>query len=156
MGKPPYHRDQKHTLNDNGMSNSLWDVTPYFNEPDGSSDYVAFGETSDASDDQDSYDIPRSPPGITSYIHAWFSTDFSDIYGELWEEYKQYPDDYKAWDLSVQWVPSDYSSSTLVTVSHVDKSIVFKSLPLGFLNIDSSVFLYKPYHIFLRVNIQCC
>ncbi len=94
-----------------------WNVTLEFNEPGSAYDNAFFGEATDASDGQDSYDVPKSPPGIPPYIRAWFDTNFSDPYDELWEEYKHYPDFYKDWNLTVQWVPSDYISPTTLTIS---------------------------------------
>jgi len=95
----------------------VWDVTLEFNEPGGAYDNAFFGEKTDASDGQDSFDVPKSPAAFPPYIRGWFNTDFPDPYDELWEEYKFYPDDYKTWNLSVQWVPSDYSSPTTLTIS---------------------------------------
>ena len=95
----------------------VWNVTLEFNEPGSAYDNAYLGEKTDASDGQDEYDVPKSPPGIPPYIRAWFDTDFSDPYDELWEEYKHYPDTYKDWNLTIQWVPSDYSSPTTVTIS---------------------------------------
>ncbi len=95
----------------------VWDITLEFNEPGGAYDNAFFGEKTDASDDQDSFDVPKSPSAFPPYIRGWFDTDFPDPYDNLWEEYKLYPDDYKTWNLSVQWVPSDYSSPATLTIS---------------------------------------
>jgi hypothetical protein len=95
----------------------VWDITLVFNEPGGAYDNAFFGEKTDASDGQDGFDVPKSPAAFPPYIRGWFDTDFPDPYDELWEEYKYYPDDYKTWNLSVQWVPSDYSSPTTLTIS---------------------------------------
>ena len=95
----------------------VWDVTLDLNEPGGAYDNAFFGEKTDASDGPDSYDVPKSPPGIPPYIRAWYSTGFSSPYHELWEEYKFYPDTNKYWNLTVQWVPSDYTSPTTITIS---------------------------------------
>jgi VCBS repeat-containing protein len=104
----------------------VWDVTLEFNEPGGAYDNVFFGEKTDASDGPDSYDVPKSPPGIPPYIRAWYNTGFSSPYHELWEEYKFYPDTNKYWNLTIQWVPSDYSSPTTVTISW-DNTLVANS-----------------------------
>ena len=95
----------------------VWDVTLEFNEPGGSYDNAFFGEKTDASDGQDSYDVPKLPPSFPPYIRACFKTNFPDPYDELWNEYKHYPDTSKQWDLSVQWVPSDYVTPTTITIS---------------------------------------
>jgi len=94
-----------------------WNLTLEFNEPGSAYDNAFFGEKINASDGQDDYDVPKSPPSIPPYIRAWFKTDFSDPYDELWEEYKHYPDSYKDWNLTIQWVPSDYSSPTTINIS---------------------------------------
>jgi len=94
-----------------------WESPLDFTEPDGGYDNVFFGEKIDASDGQDIYDVPKSPPGMTPYIRAWFDTAFPDPHNTLWKEYKQYPDDRKVWNLSVQWVPDDYASPTNITIS---------------------------------------
>jgi len=93
-----------------------WECYLNFTEPDGEYDNVFFGEKTDASDGPDGYDVPKSPPGMTPYIRAWFDTGFPDPWDELWKEYKQYPDDYKVWNLTVQWIPSDMSSAD-ITIS---------------------------------------
>ena len=94
-----------------------WDVTLEFDETGGAYDNAYFGEKINASDGPDDYDVPKSPPGFPPYIRAWFKTNFSDPYDELWEEYKHYPDTYKYWNLTIQWVPSDYTSPTTLTIS---------------------------------------
>jgi len=94
-----------------------WNVTLEFNESGGAYDTAFFGEKTDASDGQDSYDVPKSPPGFPPYIRACFKTNFPDPYDELWEEYKHYPDTSKQWNLSIQWVPSDYETPTTITIS---------------------------------------
>jgi len=95
----------------------VWEVQLEFDEPGGAYDYVIFGEKTDASDGQDSYDTPKSPPGFPPYIRAWFATSFPDPYDELLKEYKHYPDTYKVWNLTIQWTPSDYTSPTTLTIS---------------------------------------
>jgi len=95
----------------------IWNVTLEFNEPGGVYDNAIFGEKTDASDGQDSYDVPKSPPSFPPYIRACFKTNFPDPYDELWQEYKYYPDTNKQWNLSVQWVPTDYVTPTTITIS---------------------------------------
>ena len=103
---------------------TMWNVTLEFNEPGGAYDNAFLGEKTDASDGQDIYDVPKSPPSFPPYIRAWFPTNFQDPYDELWEEYKHYPDNYKIWNLAVQWVPSDYSSPTTLTISWDNYSFI--------------------------------
>jgi len=100
-----------------------WNLTLEFNEPGSAYDNAFFGEKINASDGQDENDVPKSPPSIPPYIRAWFKTDFSDPYDELWEEYKHYPDSYKYWNLTIQWVPSDYTSPTTITISWNNTSL---------------------------------
>lgn len=97
--------------------NLEWSVTLNFNEPDGSNNNLFFGESSDASDVQDSYDVPIPPPGIPPYIRPWFDSGLNEPYNSLFYDIKKYPDDSKIWDLFVQWVPSDYTSSKDITIS---------------------------------------
>ena len=113
----------------------VWDVTLEFNEPDGAYDNAYFGEKTDASDGPDSYDVPKSPAGIPPYIRAWYSTGFSSPYQDLWYEYKFYPDTSKYWNLTVQWVPSDYSSPTTITITW-DNSLVGDSEYTSFVLYD--------------------
>jgi hypothetical protein len=102
---------------DKNIIDDKWNVALEFNEPGGAYDNAFFGEKTDASDEQDSYDVPKGPAGIAPLIRAWFNTDFPDPYDELWKDYKYYPDSYKVWNLTVQWIPSDYSSPTSMTIS---------------------------------------
>ncbi len=94
-----------------------WSVTLDFNEPGNQYTYAIFGEAPDASDGNDSYDVPISPPPIPPYINAWFDTGLTPPYDKLLADYRFYPDTYKQWDLSIQWVPSDYVSPTDITIS---------------------------------------
>ncbi|UCF12695.1 MAG: tandem-95 repeat protein [Thermoplasmatales archaeon] len=100
-----------------GSRDDVWEVPLDFSEPGGAYDNVFFGEKTDALDGLDSYDVPKSPPGVNPYIRAWFATNFSNPFNELFAEYKQYPDTNKIWNLTIQWVPSDYVSPTTITIS---------------------------------------
>ncbi len=91
-----------------------WDVTLNFNEPGSATDYTIFGEATDASDGQDSYDIPNPPPGIPPFIDAYFTTNLTSPYDKLLQEIKHYPDTYKVWNFTSWWTGS---SSTTVTIS---------------------------------------
>ena len=101
----------------------IWEVQLNFNEPGGAYTNNFFGEGPDASDGQDSYDTPMSPPPMPPYIRSWFNTNLSQPYHQLWEDYRHYPDTYKVWNLSVQWVPTDYSSPTSITISWSNVSV---------------------------------
>jgi len=94
-----------------------WDVTLNFSVPEGVNDSVVFGESTGASDGQDAYDVPKPGTPPEPYIYAFFNTSLSSPYNKLWKDYRDYPDDYEVWNLSVSWVPSDYVSPTNVTIS---------------------------------------
>ncbi len=115
-----YPLNQQMILTDNNTERAItWDVTLHFNEPGSTYDYVIFGEAPDANDGPpaDTYDTVKPPPPMPSYIRSWFNDNLPYPYNNLWKDYRQYPDDAKTWNLSVQWVPSDGSSSTTVTIS---------------------------------------
>jgi len=103
-----------------------WDVTLYFNEPCGGFDTVVFGEASNASDGQDDYDRiePPFPPHLP-YIAAWFDTNLDEPYNKLWYDYRQYPDDYEAWNLSVMWMcePGNESSTNIDISWNTSKTV---------------------------------
>ncbi|GAG64869.1 unnamed protein product, partial [marine sediment metagenome] len=88
---------------------------------------VVFGESLNASDGRDDYDLiePPFPPQIP-YIAAWLDTDLDEPYNKLWIDYRQYPDDHKIWNLSVMWMsdPGSESSSTNIDISWNTSKIV--------------------------------
>lgn len=94
-----------------------WDITLNFSVPEGVNDSVVFGESTGAEDGQDAYDVPKPGTPPEPYIYAFFNTSLSSPYNKLWKDYRDYPDDYEVWNLSVSWVPSDYVSPTNVTIS---------------------------------------
>ncbi|HWR27208.1 MAG TPA: DUF2341 domain-containing protein [Candidatus Thermoplasmatota archaeon] len=94
-----------------------WDLTMHISTSMRSYDYVMFGEKTNASDGLDSYDVPKNPPSIPPFLYTMFSTNLTEPYHMLWYDYKHCPDTYKVWDLKVQWVPSDYTSPTNVTIA---------------------------------------
>ncbi len=95
----------------------VWNVTLEFNEPGGVYDDAFFGEKTDASDGVDIYDVLKLPYSFTPYIRAWFASGLPSPYDQLWHEYKHYPGTSKQWNLTVQWVPTDYTTPTTVTIS---------------------------------------
>jgi len=97
----------------------IWDVTLTFNESGGGYDYTVFGEAPDAHDGPpaDPYDVTKPPAPIPPYVRAWFNDNLPAPYNKLWKDYRHYPGTMKVWNLSVQWVPSDYVSTTAVTIS---------------------------------------
>ena len=94
-----------------------WDVQLDFNEPGGAYTNVFFGEGPDASDGQDSYDMPMPPAPPTPYIRSWFKTNLTPPYNTLLKDYRHYPDTYKEWNLYVRWEPEDGETPTTVTIS---------------------------------------
>ena len=115
-----------------------WECLLTFEEPGGGYDYVYFGEKEAASDDVDIYDVPKNPAGLPPYVHSWFATNFINPYDELWEEYNHYPGDYTLWDLTIQWVPIDYSSSTDITISWNSSDLINNEYNNIFLKNDAS------------------
>ncbi|MFA5103131.1 MAG: DUF2341 domain-containing protein, partial [Candidatus Thermoplasmatota archaeon] len=96
----------------------IWNATLVLSETGGMMDLVGFGEATDASDGQDSYDVPKpGTPPTMPYLVGWFDAGLSEPYNRLWWDYRAYPDSYKVWNLSVLWMPVDYASPTMVTLS---------------------------------------
>jgi hypothetical protein len=97
----------------------VWNVTVSFNEPGGAYDTTIFGEAPDAHDGPppDIYDVVKPPAPIPPYIRAWFNDNLPAPYNLLWEDYRHYPGITKVWNLTVQWVPSDYVTPTTLTIS---------------------------------------
>jgi len=77
-----------------------------------------FGESPDANDglSADSYDEPKPPSQPIPYIRAWFNDSLNDLYNLLSKDYRYYTDICKQWNLSIQWVPSDYETPTIVNL----------------------------------------
>jgi len=97
--------------------NIVWNVTLRITESGGSSAEVVFGEASDASDGRDDYDLPEPPfPPQLPFIIAKFNTSMNEPFNNLLYEYKQYPDDYKEWNLLIilQPEPGNDSSTTMI------------------------------------------
>jgi len=100
--------------NDRGIA---WDVRMNFSEPGGKTDYVIFGEATDANDGPpaDIYDVVKPPAPIPPYIRTWFNDNIPSPYDSLWKDYRHNPDTQKTWNLSIQWIPPG-SSPTSVTL----------------------------------------
>jgi hypothetical protein len=81
-------------------SNNNWSITLYFNESNDFNDSVILGESINASDNLDIYDIFDT---TTTYLDAHFTTNFSPPHNNLSTEIKKYPDDLKVWNLTVLW-----------------------------------------------------
>ena len=101
------------------QNDTKWAVTIDLNSPDGTGDIIIFGEAPDANDGPpaDSYDYPKPPVPMPSYVRAWFNNGLPDPYTKLGKDYRHYPGVDKTWDLYVQWVPSDDTSPTNITMS---------------------------------------
>ncbi len=100
-------------------TNITWESTLYCNESSGTIDYVVFGEAPDANDGPpaDTYDVAKPPTPIAPYIRASFKDNLPTPYSSLWKDYRQYPDTFKVWNLSVQWVPLDGESPSDITIT---------------------------------------
>ena len=105
------------TISVNSLSTSEWNITLYFEEPGGANTDSIFGEKLEASDNLDNNDLPLPPSPFPPYISSWFDAGLSSPYDKLLKDIRKYPDDYKIWNLYVQWIPSDYASSTDITIS---------------------------------------
>ena len=93
----------------------FWDVELNLTETSGLKDYVIFGEASNASDGQDSFDVPKPSPPPEPYVYAWFDAGLNEPYNILWRDYRKYPDDFKVWNLSILWASSgdDFTNITI-------------------------------------------
>lgn len=99
-------------------TNIVWNATVYCDESGGSYDFVVFGEALDANDGPpyDSYDVAKAPAPLPPYIRTWFNDNLPSPYDLLWNDYRQYPDTEKIWNLTIQWIPTSGSSPTSVTI----------------------------------------
>ena len=85
-------------------------------ESDGSWDSVVFGEEMLLSESSISSGMPNSPSGMQPYLRSWLLTDQSVPFDKLWKEYR-FVGGFDSFDVCVQWVPIDYVSPTIVTIS---------------------------------------
>jgi hypothetical protein len=111
----PYSKSLR---NDQGRG-ITWDVTVNFDEPGGAHDNTVFGEATDAHDGPpaDAYDVVKPPAPMPSYIRVCLNDNLPYPYDMLWKDYRHYPGIYKIWNLSVQWVPSDFVTPTTITIT---------------------------------------
>jgi PKD repeat protein len=100
-------------------SSITWECSLFCNESITMSDYVVFGEATDAHDGPppDKYDIVKPPTPMIPYIRVYLTDNLPAPYDYLWKDYRQYPDSYKEWNLSVQWAPEDSQSPAQITIS---------------------------------------
>ncbi len=96
-----------------------WECILYCNETSGSIDSFTIGEAPDAHDGPpaDSYDVAKPPTPISPYVRAYLKDNLLSPYSTLWKDYRLYPDSYKVWNLSIQWVPEDSESPSDITLS---------------------------------------
>jgi chitodextrinase len=96
----------------------IWSATLYGNESGGISDYVEFGEAANATDGPpgDIYDVAQPPPPMAPYLQIWLNDNIPTPYNMLWNDYRHYPGTRKIWNLTIQWMPRNYISSTNVTI----------------------------------------
>lgn len=107
------------------VDNVEWELKLDFDEPGGAYDYVIFGEAPDANDGLpvDSYDEPKPPAPMPPYIRTWFNDNLAEPYNLILKDYRKHPDSYKVWNLTALWIPSDYNSSTTITISWDNNNI---------------------------------
>jgi hypothetical protein len=114
-----------------------WNITLTIDEPSGASNTVVFGETTNASNGQDSYDMPAPPmPPQFPAISAWFDTPFPLPFNKLIYEFKHSPSTYSSWNLSILWLPAPGNTTSTSITLHWDSSQLLK-------NPDNTLFLYK-------------
>lgn len=94
-------------------------------QPDGYNDSILFGESVNASDGFDWFDLPKIIVNPPPFIDAYFTTDFPWPYHKLLREIKQYPDTHKMWNFSIFWSETDTIltiqwNSTLLTESEYE------------------------------------
>jgi hypothetical protein len=146
----------------------IWNVTILCDNADGQSDYVTFGEATDANDGPpvDAYDVLKPPAGIPPYIRAWFNDNLPVPYDILFSDYRLYPDTSKVWNLTVHWMPSSGSSPTTITLSwdttKVDDSeygsvtlCTESGTPLQNMLIDSNYIFSCPAYVPQNFKIVC-
>jgi len=107
-----------HTVDATG--DDIWQVQLDISNLQGTETYVVFGEATDANDGppHDLYDIQKLPSSPSaSVINAWFDDGLEEPFDQLFRDYRQSPDTYKLWNLTVQWVPSDYLTPSDITIS---------------------------------------
>lgn len=97
----------------------VWEDDLHFDETSGVHDRIRMGEATNALDDSspDSHDLPKPPPPIPPYIHAYFTTDFEVPYNMVLQDFRQDGRSQQIWNISVQWTPADFNRSTTMTLS---------------------------------------
>ena len=114
-----------------------WKITLTINEPSGAGNIVEFGEQLNASNGQDSSDIPAPPmPPTLPAITAWFETPFPLPFDKLINEFKLYPTASATWNLTILWLPAPGNITSTNITLHWDPSEILK-------NPGQSLFLYE-------------
>lgn len=100
-------------------SGITWGCTIHIDEVGEKQDEIVFGEAPDARDGPpaDIYDVVKPPTPLVPYLRAWFTDNLPAPYNFLWEDYRSFPDTSKTWNVSIQWIPSDYYTATTVTIT---------------------------------------
>ena len=101
------------------LNNINWNASLFISSETGIHDTIFFGESPDANDGNppDSYDIPKPPLYLPPCIRARFSDNLTIPYNALSHDYRHYPDTEKIWNITIQWIPADYISSTMIIIS---------------------------------------
>ncbi len=102
-----------------GTTTITWECTLYCNETSGSIDSVTIGEAPEANDGSpaDNFDVAKPPTPISPYVRTYLKDNLPSPYSSLWKDYRQYPDTYKVWNLSIQWAPEDSESPSDITIT---------------------------------------
>jgi PKD repeat protein len=149
-------------------SSITWECPLFCNVSTTMSDYVVFGEATDAHDGPppDAYDVVKPPTPMIPYIRVYLTDSLPTPYNYLWKDYRQYPDSYKVWNLSIQWAPEDSQSPAQVTLSW-NPSLLHASeynsvnlctnieTPLKNMLIDNSYSFSCPANILQSYKIVC-
>jgi len=103
-----------------------WNGTIIVIESGGSSDSLEFGEKTDASNDQDKYDIPEPPfPFQLPYVVAQFETNLPSPYNHLMAEFK-HPNNVKnIWNFTLTWAsePGNNTTTTLTLTWEIEELV---------------------------------
>ena len=60
-----------------------------------------FGESTNANDGQDTYDVPMPPMPPQPFLYAYFDSGLEEPYDKLMYDIKHYPDNYKVWNIKL-------------------------------------------------------
>jgi hypothetical protein len=117
-------------------SSTDWNATLKMSGSDGTGFTLEFGESANASDGVDSFDMPIPPsPPVIPHINARFLTSFEPPNAELYNEVKFFPDTNKTWNFSVIWFAGPGNTST------IDLTIQWKISELNQSEYDTIVLL---------------